>query len=216
MNCHSIGFVIAVLLLQPLTKSTICTLRISKSVAIAPSPWESNTLNSLNLSALSGRNLLQKADTQRTVPGIEQELNHPSQTLCLGFSSTTEFWGTPEYWSFRLQLTANYCYEMSGTDDLTRDLLSTQAEIQVSLGPPKSQGNSFRLQEAEPPVEVSIIKRIRVPSDLCWAVSGEALQISLGSCFRTCLCIWILLFPEAALATLCDLAGRARHFHSQN
>lgn len=148
-NCHSTVFVIAVLLLQILTKSTICTLQILVSSNFPPSR-QSNTPNSLNLSALPGRNLLQKVDTQRTVPGIEQEPRHPSQTLGLSFSSTT-VWGTPQNPSSGIQLTASDCYEVSSTEDPTRDLLSAQAEIQVSLGPPNGQENAFRLQEAEPP-----------------------------------------------------------------
>lgn len=99
---------------------------------------------------------------------------------------------------------------MSGTDDPTTDLISAQAEILVSLGPPNSQGNSDSRRLNHPVKEV--MKRIRVPSDLHWAVSGGALLISLGSCFRARLCVCILLFPEAALANLCDLAGTSRDF----
>lgn len=87
--------------------------------------------------------------------------------------------------SFRIQLIASYCYEVSCTDDPTRDMLRAQAEIQVSLGAPNSQESSLRLQEAEPPC-------------VTWLVAQDifSLQIRLeaSNCVPKDKQIYILLF----------------------
>lgn len=186
-----------------------------------PPSRQSKTLRSLNFSALPGRNLLDNADTQRTVPGSGRELNHPSQTWCLSFSSTTEFWGTPEHRSFgRAQLPASHCYEVSSTDYLITYLLSAQAEIQVSLGPPnttrESKANSFRLQGAGPPCGGVHYKENQRPFSHELGSYLRSTPYKPGILLRSSYLHFILLFPEVAMANLCNLVDRAWDFWSQN
>jgi len=158
MNFHSIVLICPTITSSHRIRCFLPSDLKSAEIAELPPFKAKKTHSALNFSALPGRNLLEKADTQRTVSGSGQELNHPSQTWCLSFLPTKEFRGTPEHRSFRrAQLPASHCYEVSSTDYLTTYLWSAQLEIQVSLWPPntarKSKVNFFRLQEAESPWE---------------------------------------------------------------